>query len=601
MPRNSVYAALALQLVLAGGCAALDLRALPEFFRPDPFGGVVQIDRKGAQQLHAIHLKAARAGYVSFHLIAEVAQGQPYQLSVDFPAPVDVYREWFHLNKPDGVHYPDALVPTPLPYRSSMPEPDNRVPAQTAQSFWIDIWIAAGTEPRTYRGDAKLTSGAGRSVLPVEVIVLPAMIPDTEAVTLDSNSYGTSWMLSQYPETLAALRVGNGGEDELFRLIHKYHQMFYDHRGTFHQLGYGHAGKVAPEFAPALTGSGNGKHVASWDWFDRHYGPLLDGSAFKTSRRGARPIPYVYLPVNPEWPASFLWWGEPGYEAEFTRILAEMERHFREKNWTFTTFEVFFNQKKRYKGFPWDGDEVRFARDNSYFKEYHRMLRAAIPSGSPIHFAMRADTSWSMEQQFEVLKGVITFWVAGEGTLSWYPDAARKLKERGDTVWTYGGTSPVQSVTTAMTLNPLRSWISGVDGFVRWQTVDPGPDPWFALAGGGEVLVYPGERFGVAGPLASIRLKLQRNCLQDLALLERLSAGSSRMRIQEEVVRRFNGTHLGDWRNTRPALLAKPVLEWNNADIEDALRPFENKFSVLDPAAWLRVHEFALEESGRVQ
>jgi len=599
--RNSYWAVVALELVCAGGCSALDLRALPEFFRPDPFGAVVASDRQGAQQLHQLHLRAARAGYVSFHLVADVEPGQQYQLSVDFPLPVDVYREWFHLNKPDALYYPDALIPVPGPYRSRMPEPDNHVPGQRAQSFWIDIWIPAGAQPQLYRGGAQLTSGAAHSNIPIEIEVLPAAIPGTDAVTLDNNSYGTSWMLSQYPETLARLRAGKGGEDELFRLIHDYHRIFYDHRGTFHQLGYGHAGKVAPEFAPVLSGSGKTKKIVSWDWFDRHYGPLLDGSAFRDSRRGPRPIPYMYLPINPEWPASFLWWGEPGYEAEFRNVVGEMERHFREKNWTSTTFEVFFNQKKRYKGFSWDGDEIRFRRDNDYLLEYHRLLRAAIPSTSPVHFAMRADTSWSMGEQFELLKGAITFWVAGEGELSWYGDAIGKLKQRGDTVWTYGGTPPVQSVSSAITLNPLRSWISGVEGFVRWQTVDPGPDPWFALAGGGEALVYPGERFGVRGPLASIRLKLQRNCLQDLALLERASKTSDQSGIQEEAVRRFNRTRLADWRNTPPALLRKPVLEWNNPDISDALKPWEARFSALEPGAWLRVREYALDEGGRAK
>ena len=76
--------------------------------------------------------------------------------------------------------------------------------------------------------------------------------------------------------------------------------------------------------------------------------------------------PFMYLPVNPEWPTSYLWWDEPGYEAEFVNVLSDFERHFREKKWTSTRLEVFFNQKKRYKGFPWDGDEIRFDRDNQY-------------------------------------------------------------------------------------------------------------------------------------------------------------------------------------------------------------------------------------------
>ena len=76
-----------------------------------------------------------------------------------------------------------------------------------------------------------------------------------------------------------------------------------------------------------------------------------------------------------------------------------MERHFREKGWTHTNFEVFFNHKKRYKGFPWDGDEVRFPKDLKYFFEYDRLLKKALPPNTPVHFVFRADVSWDMEEQ----------------------------------------------------------------------------------------------------------------------------------------------------------------------------------------------------------
>jgi hypothetical protein len=68
--------------------------------------------------------------------------------------------------------------------------------------------------------------------------------------------------------------------------------------------------------------------------------------------------------------------------------------------------------------------------------------------------------------------------------------------------------------------------------------------------------------------------------------------------VREEVVRRFNNTKLSEWRNTRPETLPKSVLEWNNADLGDALKPFESRFSNLQPSAWLRVRDFALQESG---
>ena len=421
-------------------------------------------------------------------------------------------------------------------------------------------------------------------------------VPNEDVVTLDSNSYGTSWMFEQYPETLA-----RNDENSLFRLIHSYHRIFYEHRSTFHQLGYGHGGKVGPEFAPELAGSGKTKQIVSWDRFDRHYGPLLDGSAFKDTHRGPKPIPFVYLPINPEWPASFLWWGEPGYEIEFVNVLSAMERHFREKNWTSTRFELFFNHKKRYKGFNWDGDEIRFERDNDYLVTYRRMVDKAVPADSPVKFVVRADTSWSMADQFERLRGIVNFWVAGEGILSWYPDAPATLRTRGDIVWSYGGTPSVDRVSSEITVNPLRSWVSGVQGFVRWLTVAPGPDPWMSLQGGGETLVYPGERFGLREPLASIRLKLQRNCLQDLALLQARTQAVSRDAVLSEVVRRYNGSSLNDWRNTAPPLASTPVLDWNNLNIEEALAPFNHRFSKVETDAWLRVRDYALTSDGSAQ
>jgi hypothetical protein len=91
---------------------------------------------------------------------------------------------------------------------------------------------------------------------------------------------------------------------------------------------------------------------------------------------------------------------------------------------------------------------------------------------------------------------------------------------------------------------------------------------------------------------------LQRNCLQDLALLESAAKGGSRDRIREEVVRRFNNSTLADWHNTKPNFTSKPVIDWDNADFQDALKPFEARFASIDPAAWLRVRDFALTESG---
>ena len=118
---------------------------------------------------------------------------------------------------------------------------------------------------------------------------------------------------------------------------------------------------------------------------------------------------------------------------------------------------------------------------------------------------------------------MVDFWVLSRCILSWYPDIPAKLRSRGDIAWFYGSPPNVSAVSSAVTRHPLTAWIWGLDGYIHWLTVSPGEDPWFHYSGGDTALVYPGVRFGIDGPIPSIRLKIQRNCLQDLALMNRFT------------------------------------------------------------------------------
>ena len=584
----------------------VSLRAYPEFVRVDPFGQMVKADRMAdatqaalMQGGRSISLQGPRGGYVSFQLVAEPTGNEAYTLELRL-APgesgiqAEVYREWFHHLESDQSYCPDALIPIQLPYSSRLPEPDNRISRQTAQAFWVDIWIPSSGRPGVYRGGAILKAGRRSVKLPIELKVLRAIVPEQDVLTVDHNSYGSSWLGEQYPGL-----VHSGSDfytsDAFFHLIQSYHRIFYEHRGVYHQLGYGHAGKVGPEFAPALAGEGKNHRVVNWELYDRHYGPLFDGSAFAGTRRGARPIPFVYLPINPEWPASFVNWGEPGYEAEFVNVVAEMEHHFREKRWTATRFEMFFNQKKRYMGFPWDGDEVRFPKDNWYFMEYARLLKKAMPADTPVKFVFRADVSWDMEQQFHDLQGLVTLWCASGGILSWYKDAPRMLHGRGDLVWYYGGPPGVNEPSASITKFPFQAWLWGVDGFVHWLAVDPGQDPWFHFQGGNTALVYPGDRFGREEPIASIRLKIQRNCLQDLALLDGLRDRRPLQVLKSEAAQRYNNSKLEDWWNPRPPMADRSASEWTGTGIDDATAYTSKMLAAIGPDAWASVHAYVMQ------
>lgn len=589
---------LALFCAFALTSSAADIRLLPQYVRPDPFGAVVSFDRTaGSQPVATLTMEAPRASYVSCHVVVSMPETGPYRLTVTSPLTYDLFREWYHYLPQQKTYIPDALVPATSPLASQLPDPDNRIPKQSVQSYWLDLWVPADTRPGPYRVSIALEAAGVVSQAQVELRVLNAVVPATDPVAVDHNSYGTSWLSNQYPSL--AHRLGDGFylSGEFFALIHAHHRIFYENRGIFHQLGYGHGGKVGPEFAPRLEGSGKTRHVADWTLYDKHYGSLLDGSAFASTRRGARPIPFVYLPVNPEWPASLLWWGEPGYRREFVNVMREMEAHFRQKGWTHTKFELFFNHKKRYKAFYWDGDETRFPHDLPVFGEYARLMKQAFPADSPVQWVYRADVSWQMERQFKELAGIINFWVCGGGMFGWYADQAPALKQRGDIVWIYGGTPPVTESSAHITVDPLRAWLLGVQGFVRWQTVAPGEDPWFQFNGGGETLIYPGDRFGIAAPLPSIRLKLQRNALQDLALLDSFQSAIPMTTLRTEAARRFNGTAPAAWRAPRPALADSDPTDWTNVSIDQAMPKDERFGKTLDAAAWNRVRQYVLQLS----
>ncbi|MEZ5403368.1 MAG: DUF4091 domain-containing protein [Bryobacteraceae bacterium] len=593
MGRLVWLAALAATLVRAD-----DIAWWPTSHRPDPFGEVVAADRGESRGKPKIAgLQAARAGYVSAQVVVSLDRPRPYHVEFRLDDPsgklqIDVFREWFHFTDWAKAYYPDALVPIQHPYDSSLPEADNNIPKQSAQAFWVDVWVPADTPPGDYTLRAVLRTGSrGRRETRLKVKVTDLLTPPEDAVTIDHNAYGSTFLAEQYPRLAANYLDGNFfSSDDFFRLIHAYHRIFYEHRGTFHQLGYGHGGKVGPEFAPALEGHGRKRHVSSWDLFDRHYAQLLDGTAFKDTRRGAKPIPFMYLPVNPEWPACFVNWGEPGYKAEFTQVLGEIEEHFRQNNWVNTSLEVFFNHKKRYKAFPWDGDEIRFTEDFPFYQEFGQLLKAATPPDSPVKFLVRADVSWAMEQEMETLKGAVGMWVAAGSVLSWLPDAPAKAHQRGELLWHYSGPPPVTQPAVSAAKQPLRTWIWRADGYVHWLTVNPGSDPWFHFDGGGTTLVYPGDRFGLRDPIPSIRLKNQRNVLQDLALLQSLRINRA------EVTVAFNDSQPGDWWSPRPERADRPPNEWNNPDLEAASRAADAQVENIDPDAWNRVRALIFEK-----
>ena len=144
--RKCSWKVVLLLLFPLSSCWASDLFVLSPYHRPDPFGSIVASDVAGATWNHSMQVSAARGGYVSFQLV--VKSTDPCgncTLTIESSQPVDVYREWFHLNAPDKHYYPDALIPIKLPYSFQLPDQENAVQGQKARAFWVDVWIPLTT------------------------------------------------------------------------------------------------------------------------------------------------------------------------------------------------------------------------------------------------------------------------------------------------------------------------------------------------------------------------------------------------------------------------------------------------------------------------
>ena len=542
------------------------LEADNEWVARDPFGEIKPTDRSArsspACDERGVALRAARNGYASFRLWVTGAGEYRLAVAVDAPLEVDLFRAWYHkMAAEDGPAYcVDALVPVENGSARQLPDPDNAVDGQTCQEFWVDVFV-----PR----DAPVGPVSGRITLknvelPLRIEVVEAVIPDDDAVICNQHSYGCRWIQEQYPGVFAGIKEPDERWARTIELLHHLYRLNYEHRGLLTNRGVGHANTFDLIYGPTLVGKGRQKRIDDWAWFDRHYAPLLEGSVFEAAspaaprpRRPAKPIWCVATPMCAEWPADYLYWGQPGYEVEFVNCVRQFDEHLRDRGWTTTHPYFFFVHKKRYRWLEWDGDEPKYAKDHKYFTEMGRLLRKAI-GDTPVPWLYRIDASWQMKNEFECLEGAIDWWVCG-GFIKWYPDEVREVVARGDVVWQYSGPPPITSASSSLLEQVWRAWARGISGHCYWNAFSSGPDPWFASDGNATQLFYPGDRFGIPGPIPSARLKLQRNAVQDIDLLA--------SRPPDVKARLIKTAPVWLWQEPPPAVKELPPEEWDSRNL----------------------------------
>ncbi|MGQ9661049.1 MAG: hypothetical protein ACUVWX_01770 [Kiritimatiellia bacterium] len=583
------------------------LRAVHEWIAHDPWGRPHPLDAAARRELtdhdSKVRLRAARNGYVSLRIFVEGCGEFTLATKLRGGFEADLFRAWYHrMRNAEGTEaafWPDALVPLRKDEVQRIPNPDNRIEGQTVQEFWLDIYVPRDARPGWVEGSVIARSGSDEAIIPIEVEVLPRTVPDRPTVILDYNSYGCRWLPSFYPEVFTRAQRGQEFWRKCIRLLHDYYRLVHEHRGLFHNLGYGHSGAHDPIYGPRTEGRGREKRLVDWELFDELYGPLFDGSAFTKAvpagprpRQAPTPLYSTYTPITPDWPASYLFWGEKGYEVEFTRCLAQYDSHLREKGWTGARMEFFFNHKKRYRWFEWDGDEVKYLRDMEYHRQMVSMWESVV-AGSPVQWVYRMDASWQMKNQFRLMVSPRNFWVCG-GFFRWYPEQIREVVNRGETVFWYTGTAPVGAMSSSVLSILYETFAAGLHGCCQWLTTNPGKDPWFECDGAATGIIYPGTPFGIAGPIPSIRMKILRNGVQDLDLLRSATGSTEQLLALQE--RLAGQIPICVWRKPPRAALELPPEEWDSYNLGEEHEPIPQEKKALPPMWWQQIRRHSLGE-----
>jgi len=547
--------------------------AVPELLKIDPrtgalLEGTVEADHRTRDSVWdggTVRLSGARNEFVAFQLAVESDQpvrgvevrvSQPIFAGSKLPAvfeksgAMQLYREWFVREDEDKrpqAWYPDALIPL-APF--DIPAEDNRVPGQTVQPLFVDIFIPHTAKPGLHRGEITVQAAGVERTVKVEIDVLPFRLPDRPSFLVDLNCY--SGVDSGYEL--------KRGTPEYRALEHAYHRMAHIHRANLNVLGYSHTGTTVPDHAPPLAGNGGETRVADWSAWDAHFGPLLDGSAFAGLPRDSVPIAAMYLPFFENWPGdlrtSYKFNDFPiakteeeyrdiiarhalaaspveeafsrEYQERFTAVVRDFAEHFRRRDFKRTQFQVYFNNKYYYKrpsqggrGVSWWLlDEPNHRDDVRAVSFFANLAQLGLDGHRDVPIVIRTDIS-RVEWIRDLLAGQIDVNCVSR---RFFEKNRYLLNDRhrfGRSFIHYASANHPRETNVAMRAWCWRVWVNGGDGVLPWNAVR-GSEAWERAEQ--LTVFYPGSKFGRNEPYASLRLKAFRRGQQDVEYLALLAA-----------------------------------------------------------------------------
>jgi hypothetical protein len=405
---------------------------------------------------------------------------------------------------------PDPLIP--LTDKFSIPAADEKIAGQRVAAIVGEVFIPHDAPVGVRRGLLRLISGQERLDLKVELEVWNFTLPDYLSFLPEMNCY-------DLPQN----------ERDYYRLAHR-------HRTFVNRVPYSQNGEVAAGCAP----HSNGVKLDFADW-DRRFGPLLDGRAFKDLPRGNVPVDGFYLPLHENWPSKIndsyngSYWADEGFTAKYRERFVDVSRqftaHLATQKWNDTLFHVFLNNKNNFKergwsrgSSPWLLDEPSHWQDYWALKFFGEAWRDGHLAGElllsgkqmPANILYRCDISRPQWQR-DGLDDTLGYNVVAGGPFLQYRQMVRDRAERfNQIVVVYGTANHPDASNVQGAAWCVDAWRLGADGVLPWQTVGTN-EAWQNAEE--TSLFYPGEPLKLEGPMPSIRLKSYLRGQQDVEYL----------------------------------------------------------------------------------
>lgn len=458
---------------------------------------------------------------------------------------VEIFWEW-GLKDKAGNWYPDALMPLDGPL--AIPNKDNGIPGQRHQTFFVDVFVPHDTPPGVYSGSLAIRSKGDAITLPVQLTVWNFTLPDQLTFQSDMNGY-------QYPDWKGPDKWE--GSLNLHRLAHK-------NRVNVNIVPVSHGGNfIVPQMEMEISGKSANARVASFENFDRCFGPLLSGKAFEKNPRAGVPVRAFYLPLYENWPTTtkdgFVFDQtarhldvtqdfSKDFREAYVAVGRQLGEHFKKRGWNRTEFQVFLNSKYQYAPEVtfWLLDEPMFRDDYKVIEFFGGLTREAFKDAAPITVNYRIDCSRA-EETHGMFSMVDTF----VGTPSNLAQFARPGYDQDWTYvrrpsgeprakWVYGGAGAVNGSNVTNRCWTIDSFLAGFDGLLPWLAYG-GQDAWDSVEAAENAVFYPANRWDYNGAYGSLRLKSFRDGQQDAECLRLLC---ERLKVTRTDLRALLSTHI---------------------------------------------------------